>query len=114
MGRVISSANNLGDNLDEDLELEEEVPLEDDVEDGRLVAEEERERGRISKWNYVVYLRACGLTFGLGYLFCALLGQGDSRPSSFLALFVGFSLSASLVLSSYRLPSSIPLLSPSF
>ncbi|XP_042877609.1 ATP-binding cassette sub-family C member 9-like isoform X1 [Penaeus japonicus] len=78
LGRVISSANNLGDNLDEDLELEEEVPLEDDVEDGRLVAEEERERGRISKWNYVVYLRACGLTFGLGYLFCALLGQGVS------------------------------------
>ncbi|XP_063611389.1 ATP-binding cassette sub-family C member 9-like [Penaeus indicus] len=78
LGRVISSSNNIGDDLDEDLELEEEVPLEEDVEDGRLVAEEERERGRISKWNYVVYLRACGLTFGLGYLFCALLGQGVS------------------------------------
>nr|XP_027220471.1 ATP-binding cassette sub-family C member Sur-like [Penaeus vannamei] len=78
LGRVISSSNNLGDDLDEDLELEEEVPLEEDVGDGRLVAEEERERGRISKWNYVVYLRACGLTFGLGYLFCALLGQSVS------------------------------------
>lgn len=46
-------------------------------EDGQLLEQEERERGKTSRWNYVVYLRACGLAFGLGYLFCAIAGQGQ-------------------------------------
>ncbi|XP_042213487.1 ATP-binding cassette sub-family C member 9-like isoform X2 [Homarus americanus] len=78
LGRILSSSNNLGDDLEEDLELEEEVPLEEEVEDGRLMGEEDRERGRISKWNYMVYLKACGLGLGLSYLFCAFVGQGVS------------------------------------
>ncbi|XP_071518290.1 LOW QUALITY PROTEIN: ATP-binding cassette sub-family C member 9 [Panulirus ornatus] len=76
LGKLLSPSNTLGDDLEEDLELEEEVPLEEEVEDGRLVSEEERERGRISKWNYIVYLKACGVGLGLSYLFCALAGQG--------------------------------------
>nr|XP_053630896.1 ATP-binding cassette sub-family C member Sur-like [Cherax quadricarinatus] len=73
LGRILAS-----NDLEEDLELEEEVPLEEDVEGGKLMGEEERERGRISKWNYIIYLKACGLSLGLGYLFCAFAGQGVS------------------------------------
>ncbi|XP_063873338.1 ATP-binding cassette sub-family C member 9-like isoform X2 [Scylla paramamosain] len=67
--------------LEEDLELEEEVPVEEEVEeDGKLVEEEQEERGRSvsSAWNYLVYLRACGVSLGLAYLLCALAGQGVS------------------------------------
>ncbi|XP_066953710.1 ATP-binding cassette sub-family C member 9-like [Macrobrachium rosenbergii] len=78
LGRILTS-NSIGeDDLEEDLELEEEVPLADDVENGKLVSEEERERGKISKWNYVVYMRACGLGLCLSYLICAFAGQGVS------------------------------------
>ncbi|XP_050714538.1 ATP-binding cassette sub-family C member 8-like isoform X2 [Eriocheir sinensis] len=65
--------------LEEDLELEEEVPIEEDVEeDGKLEEEEQEERGRSSSstWNYLVYLRACGVSMGLAYLLCAVAGQG--------------------------------------
>ncbi|KAK4297667.1 hypothetical protein Pmani_029930 [Petrolisthes manimaculis] len=79
LSRILSNPTVLGDNLQEDLELEEEVPLEEQVEeDGQLLEQEERERGKTSRWNYVVYLRACGLAFGLSYLFCAIAGQGTS------------------------------------
>ena len=66
--------------LEEDLELEEEVPVEDEVEeDGKLEEEEQEERGRsvAITWNYLVYLKACGVGFGLAYLVCAVAGQGE-------------------------------------
>ena len=66
--------------LEEDLELEEEVPVEEEVEeDGKIAEEEQEERGRSvsSTWNYLVYLRACGVSLGLSYLLCALSGQGE-------------------------------------
>lgn len=68
--------------LEEDLELEEEVPIEEDVEeDGKLAEEEQEERGRSvsSTWNYLVYLRACGVGMGLAYLLCAVAGQGECQ-----------------------------------
>ncbi|CAL4064790.1 unnamed protein product, partial [Meganyctiphanes norvegica] len=77
--QLLTNRTTYGEGLNEDMELEEEqVPLEEDFEDGRLVMEEERERGRISKWNYFVYLKACGFGFGIAYLLCAFAGQATS------------------------------------
>ncbi|KAK7077013.1 hypothetical protein SK128_015541 [Halocaridina rubra] len=77
LGRILTSNTYGEEDAQDELELDEEVPFDNDVE-GKLVSEEERERGRISKWNYVLYMKACGLWLCFGYLFCAFAGQAVS------------------------------------
>lgn len=41
-----------------------------------FIDDEERERGRISRWNYVAYLKACGWPAGTFFLIFLFLNQG--------------------------------------
>ncbi|XP_063225209.1 ATP-binding cassette sub-family C member Sur isoform X2 [Bacillus rossius redtenbacheri] len=71
--RLLSSASAVSDETNDEDDLYEEAF---DLSDGRLMSEEEREYGKISKLIYLEYLCACGVVAGMIYLVSAVVWQG--------------------------------------
>ena len=57
-------------------EENEDIPVEETDLYVAFIDEEERERGRISKWNYLAYFKACGVWIGVFYLLFSVINQG--------------------------------------